>query len=85
MRQTQQKGNMIKKLLTTILVAGLIGSVAAQNEKPVNLINCENPAEWTGKILLNKKNKRSGILKTIAGLFARGKNISKIGIMQSKC
>jgi hypothetical protein len=62
----------MKKILVLILAAGLVGCNTVKNEKKqvvksklavtksVNLIDCENPKKWTGKVLLNKKVKRNG-------------------------
>jgi hypothetical protein len=51
---------MIKKTLTAMLITVLLSSVTAKDIKKVNLIDCENPGDWTGKVLLNKKIKRNG-------------------------
>lgn len=50
----------MKKLLVITLTTCLLGSLTAQDKCSVDLIDCENPAEWAGKVLLNKKIKRSG-------------------------
>lgn len=51
----------MKKLLVAILTAGLATWAGAGNENEAeNLIDWGNPAEWTGKVQLNKEFKHSG-------------------------
>lgn len=48
----------MNKLLAGILIIWTISFAFAQ--EVVDLVNCENPSEWTGRVILNREYKRSG-------------------------
>lgn len=50
----------MKKILIISFLITQVLTGTAQDKSAINLIDCENPLLWTGKVILNKKIKRTG-------------------------